>query len=129
MEQEQWWFTSQPDSENFGLSLASDTEAYVGHLSKARQLTNRSVESAMRADSKETAAIWRENAALREAAFGNNRAAVSSGIVIPSISAAQAKQVGEASPASSAFSRTVEINDGRKLYLECHGTGSSDNCP
>ena len=39
--------------ENFGLSLASDTEAYGGHLGKARELTKRAVDSAMRADSKE----------------------------------------------------------------------------
>src|SRR5262249_36975406 len=53
------------------LSLASDTEAYSGHLGKARELTRRSVDSAVRADSRESGAIWHENAALREAAFGN----------------------------------------------------------
>jgi len=58
-------------TENDGLSLASDTDAYAGHLGKARQLTKRSVDSAIRADSKETGAIWQENTALREAAFGN----------------------------------------------------------
>jgi tetratricopeptide (TPR) repeat protein len=71
MAEQQKWFEGQPDYENFGLGLASDTEAYAGHLGKARELTKRSVESAIRADSKETGAIWRENAALREAAFGN----------------------------------------------------------
>jgi len=71
MEQQQRWFVGQPETENFGLSLASDTEAYVGHLGKARELTSRSVESAIRADSKESGAIWLENAALREAALGN----------------------------------------------------------
>jgi len=65
------WFQSQPDSEHFGLSLESDTEAYAGHLTKARDLTRRAIESAVRADSKENAAIWQENAALREAALGN----------------------------------------------------------
>ncbi|MGC2194816.1 MAG: protein kinase [Terriglobales bacterium] len=65
------WFQSQPDSEHFGLSLESDTEAYAGHLTRARDLTRRAIESAVRADSKENAAIWQENAALREAAFGN----------------------------------------------------------
>jgi eukaryotic-like serine/threonine-protein kinase len=71
MAEQQKWFARQPDSENFGLSLASDTEAYSGHLGKARDLTKRSVESAIHADSKETGAIWHENAALREAAVGN----------------------------------------------------------
>jgi tetratricopeptide (TPR) repeat protein len=70
MTKEQEWFTGRPE-ENFGLSLASDTEAYSGHLGRARELTRRSVNSAIRADSKETGAIWQENAALREAAFGN----------------------------------------------------------
>jgi tetratricopeptide (TPR) repeat protein len=71
MAEEQHWFTSQPDVENQGLSLASDTEAYTGHLGRARELTKRSVDSAIRADSKENGAIWQENAAVREAAFGN----------------------------------------------------------
>jgi len=70
MAEEQKWFVGRPE-ENFGLSLASDSEAYGGHLRKARELTRQSVESAIRADSKETGAIWQENAALREAAFGN----------------------------------------------------------
>jgi tetratricopeptide (TPR) repeat protein len=56
---------------SFGLSLASDTQAYAGHLSKAREFTKRSVDSAIRADSKENGAIWLGNSALREAAFGN----------------------------------------------------------
>jgi serine/threonine protein kinase/tetratricopeptide (TPR) repeat protein len=68
--EQQKWYASQPDFENYGLSLASDTEAYSGHLGKARELTKRSVDSAIHADSKETGAIWHENAALREAAFG-----------------------------------------------------------
>ena len=71
MAEQQKWFAGQPDSENLGLSLASDTETYLGHLSKARELTKRSVDSAIRADSKETGAIWYENAALHEAAFGS----------------------------------------------------------
>jgi eukaryotic-like serine/threonine-protein kinase len=68
---EQRWFAGQSDVENMGLSLASDTEAYGGHLGKARGLTKRSVDSAISADSKENGAIWQENGALREAAFGN----------------------------------------------------------
>ena len=68
--EQQKWFVGRPE-ENSGLSLASDTEAYGGHLSKARELTRQSVESAIRADSKESGAIWQENAALCDAAFGN----------------------------------------------------------
>ena len=70
MAEHQQWFVGKPE-ENFGLALASDTEAYAGHTSKARELTNRAVESAIRADSKETAATWLANAAIEQAALGN----------------------------------------------------------
>jgi serine/threonine protein kinase/Tfp pilus assembly protein PilF len=70
MEEQLKWFAGKPE-ENSGLSIASDTEAYAGHVRKARQLSKQSVESAIRADSKETGAIWQEIAAQREAAFGN----------------------------------------------------------
>src|SRR5580692_4317659 len=69
-EQEQW-FKGQPDYENWGLALASDTEAYSGHLNQARQLSKEAVESAIRADSKENGAIWQAIAAQWEAAYGN----------------------------------------------------------
>jgi tetratricopeptide (TPR) repeat protein len=65
------WFAGKPDFENWGLALASDTEAYRGHLRKARELTKLSVDSAVRADSRENGAIWQAIAAQREAAFGN----------------------------------------------------------
>ncbi|HUO17327.1 MAG TPA: protein kinase [Verrucomicrobiae bacterium] len=70
MAEQQQWFAGKPE-ENFGLALASDTEAYAGHLGKARELTKRAVHSAIRADSKETAAIWQANAALQQASSGN----------------------------------------------------------
>ena len=75
MAEQQTWFLKQPDFENWGLALASDTEAYGGHLAKARQLTKRAVDSAIRADSKETGAIWQAIDAQREAAYGNVAAA------------------------------------------------------
>jgi serine/threonine protein kinase len=71
MREQQHWFVGKPE-ESFGLSLASDTEAYGGRLRKARELTKRSVDSAVRADSKENGAVWQEIAAQREAAFGNS---------------------------------------------------------
>jgi serine/threonine protein kinase/Tfp pilus assembly protein PilF len=71
MAEEQQWFSAHPEFEHDGLALVSDTEAYAGHLNKARELTRQSVDSAVLADSKEAGAIWSENAALREAAFGN----------------------------------------------------------
>ena len=71
MAEQQQWFAGKPDYENDGLALASDTEAYGGHLGKARELTKRAEESAVRADSKENGAIWQAIAAQREAAYGN----------------------------------------------------------
>jgi tetratricopeptide (TPR) repeat protein len=72
--EQQRWFAGKPE-ENIGFLLASDTEAYAGHLSNAQEFTKRSADSAIRADRKENGAIALENSALREAAFGNlNRA-------------------------------------------------------
>ena len=71
MAEQQQWFAGKPEYENFGLALASDTEAYAGHLGKARELTKRAVDSAIRADNKENGAIWQAIAAQREAAYGN----------------------------------------------------------
>jgi hypothetical protein len=54
------------------MEFASATEAYGGHLAKARDLTKRAVDSAIRTDNKETGAIWEAIAAQREAAYGSN---------------------------------------------------------
>jgi tetratricopeptide (TPR) repeat protein len=79
MAEQQQWFAGKPGYENFGLALASDTEAYGGHLGKARELTKRAVDSAIRADSKESGAIWQAIAAQREAAYGNAKEALQIG--------------------------------------------------
>jgi serine/threonine protein kinase/Flp pilus assembly protein TadD len=52
-------------------SFDSDTEAFHGRLAKARELTKRAVDSALRNDSPETAAAWTMDAALRDAEFDN----------------------------------------------------------
>jgi len=70
MSEQQQWFAGKPE-EVFGLTLASDTEAYAGHLGKARELSRRALDSAIKTDSKENVAIFRAIAAQREAAFGN----------------------------------------------------------
>jgi serine/threonine protein kinase/tetratricopeptide (TPR) repeat protein len=70
MAEQQQWFAGQPGYENVGLALASDTEAFGGHLGKSRELTKRAVDSAIQADSKESGAIWQAIAAQREAVFG-----------------------------------------------------------
>ena len=74
---------------------------YVGHLRTARDLTHRAMDSAVRADNKESAAIWQGHAAIREAAFGNTteaRQAASQSLTLAPLS--QAAQV-EAAVASA----------------------------
>lgn len=71
MAQQQKWYAGNADYQNFGLALQSDSEAYGGHLGKARELTRQAVESAVKSDGKENAAIYLAIAAQREAAFGN----------------------------------------------------------
>ena len=75
MEQHVAWGAGKPGAEDILLSTQSDTEAYYGQLSKARDFSRRAVDSAVRADSKETAALWQANAALREAELGDTAAA------------------------------------------------------
>jgi tetratricopeptide (TPR) repeat protein len=65
------WFEGRPEVENEIRAMESDTEADAGHLRKARELTRRAVDSALRADNKSAAAVWQLNSAWREAAFGN----------------------------------------------------------
>jgi eukaryotic-like serine/threonine-protein kinase len=75
MQRELVWAAGRSGEEDWLLSAQSDTEAYFGRLANARELSQRAVASARRADSKETAALWQANAALREAEFGNAMAA------------------------------------------------------
>jgi serine/threonine protein kinase/tetratricopeptide (TPR) repeat protein len=75
MERQVAWAAGKPGSEDMLLSLQSDSEAYYGRLFKARDFSRRAVDAALRNDSKETAALWQVNAALREAEFGNTAAA------------------------------------------------------
>jgi eukaryotic-like serine/threonine-protein kinase len=96
------WFASQRLYECFGLALASDSEAYAGRSAQALQLTKRAVESAIRADMKETGAIWEENEALRQAAFGS-----------PKLSRQEAESGTKLAPAS----RNVQLESSLALAL------------
>jgi len=75
MADQQRWFVGKSEYETFGLALASDTEAFAGHLGKAGDLTRQAVDSAVHNDRKETGAIWQTIAAQREAAYGMPRQA------------------------------------------------------
>jgi len=88
------WAMGKPGTEDLLLSAHSDTEAYNGRLSKARDLSQHAVDSAKSNDAKETAAIWAVNQALREAEFGN---------------ATQARQFASAALALAPLGRDVRL--------------------
>jgi eukaryotic-like serine/threonine-protein kinase len=71
MERQANWAADKPGFADFSLSYQSDTEAFFGHLKKARELSQRAVQAARVNDLKEGAAHWQMNEALREAEFGN----------------------------------------------------------
>ncbi len=71
MERQVVWASGKPGIEDALLSFQSDTEAYYGRLTQARDYSRRAVDAAVRSDAKESAAMWQINEALREAEFGN----------------------------------------------------------
>ncbi|MGA8761940.1 MAG: tetratricopeptide repeat protein [Candidatus Sulfotelmatobacter sp.] len=74
MSEQAAWFTDRPEVENEILALEAETAAYAGHLNKARELTRRAVDSALRADNKAAASIWGLEGAFREQVFGEGDA-------------------------------------------------------
>ena len=108
MAEQQKWYADKPDVENQILGLVSDSEAYAGHLRRARELSKQAVDSAVKADSKEGGAVWEAIAAQREAAFGYP--AEASKLAIAALKLAPTSQSAE-SEAALAFARAGR-NDG-----------------
>ncbi len=75
MQQQVAWAAGRPREEDWLLSTQADTEAYFGHLAKAREFSQRAVNSARSAEATEAAGLWQADAALREAEFDNPAAA------------------------------------------------------
>jgi eukaryotic-like serine/threonine-protein kinase len=71
MAEEQKWFAGKSDDESSALSVASDIEVYGGRVGRGRELNQQAVNSAVRADDKESAAIDLANLAFQEAVFGD----------------------------------------------------------
>ena len=69
------WAAGKPGIEDVILAMEADTQAYLGHFQKARDLSSQAADSATRNGSKETAALWKSFAAVRAAAFGDEKAA------------------------------------------------------
>ena len=128
MEQQVSWASGKPGAEDPLLSAQSDTEAYYGHLTEARDYSRRAIDSAVRADSKETAAYWQVNGAIREAEFGNTAAAkedvaaalkLAPGRDVKVIAALTLARVGDAAQARSlieGLEKTEASNTVLKLY-------------
>ena len=91
------------------LAQEADTEAYHGRLARARELTRRTVDSALRDGRVEAAATFRAAGALREAAFGNRQQArqeataalvMAPGQMVRTLAALALARAGDASMAS-----------------------------
>ena len=75
MDRQVAWGAGRPGEEDQMLNVHADTQAYYGHLEKARDLARRAADSAVRSDAKETGAQWIAFQAVREAEIGNPTAA------------------------------------------------------
>jgi eukaryotic-like serine/threonine-protein kinase len=128
MEQQVSWAAGKPGVEDMLLSFQSDTEAYFGRLSKARAFSRRAVDSAVRSDSKEAAALWQANAALRAVEFGQtaeakrgakDALALDPGRDVKVLTALALARVGETSRAKKLveeLARSYPSNTMLKLY-------------
>ena len=75
MKREMDWSVGKAGGEDAMLALQADTEAYAGHLKKARELSQRAVQAAEAANLAEPAAIWQGLSALRDAVYGKTQEA------------------------------------------------------
>jgi serine/threonine protein kinase/tetratricopeptide (TPR) repeat protein len=116
MQRQADWATGKLGMEDVLLSYQSDTEAFSGHLVKARELSRRAVDSAQRAAEKETAAKREMNAALREAEFGNAPQARSQTAGALALSSARSPRL----LAALALARTGDSDRAQKMADELH---------
>jgi eukaryotic-like serine/threonine-protein kinase len=101
----------KPEFESSILASQADTEAFYGHLSKARELSRQAIASALAVDSKETAAEWQVTAALREAEFGNKNRAQQEADSALTLSPTRDVQVA----AALVFARTGKLEQARAI--------------
>ncbi len=122
------WGAGKPGDEDPLLATQSDTEGYFGRLPAARDFARRAVDSAVRADSKETAALWQSNGALREAEFGNidqaRRGATTALALAPgrdvkvlaALALARSGEIPHANALADELEKTYPTNTTLKLY-------------
>jgi eukaryotic-like serine/threonine-protein kinase len=107
---------NEPGVADVVLSFQSDTEAFFGHLKKARELTERAVQSATLNDLKETAALWQMNEALREVEFGNPARAQEQSASALTLASTRDVQI----LAALAFARSGDSTRAQRLADEVH---------
>jgi len=111
MERQVTWAAGRPGEEDQMLNAHADTQTYYGRLEKARDLSRRATDSAVRADAKETGALWLAYQALREAEMGN--ADVAKRAVARALALAPGRNVKVLS--SLALARTGETAQSRTI--------------
>jgi eukaryotic-like serine/threonine-protein kinase len=113
------WAVGKPGSEDVLLSAQADTEGYFGKLGRARELSRRAVDSAIRSGYPEAAALWQANAALREAEFNEFRAArndirqaltLSQGRNVKTLAALALARIGDADEAEMMVNKLLSKN-------------------
>ena len=112
MAQQLEWSAGKPGVENAMLRLEADTEAYAGHLNKAREISLRAIESAKRAGEKEAAAGYESDMAFREAVLGNVKEAEQHAMAALALSSRRDVQYGAAlALAASGNSKAEGLTD------------------
>jgi eukaryotic-like serine/threonine-protein kinase len=72
MQREVTWAVGRPGEEDVLLNYESSTQAYYGHLARAREYTSKAIASEQRNGLKELSASVRASSAYREAQLGNS---------------------------------------------------------
>jgi tetratricopeptide (TPR) repeat protein len=128
MESNVSWAAGRPGEEDQMLNLHADAQTCYGRLQKARDLSRRASDSAVRADAKETGAQWIAFQAIREAELGNagearqlvNRAlALSGGTGVDVLAALALARAGETSQSKAlleASRKSAPSNTYLKVY-------------
>jgi len=75
MAQQVAWSAGKPGAEDLSLMDQSFTEAYFGHIGKARESLRQAVDSAERSEEKARAAVHKADAAETDAEYGNSERA------------------------------------------------------
>ncbi len=114
MRQEVEWAMGKPGAEDMLLSAQSDTDAYYGRFGKARNLSQRAVDSSRHGQALETAAGWRANEALREAEIGN--AAEARQLAAQALSLEPGRDVRAV--AALTFARAGDVAQAQKLVAQ-----------